>query len=83
MYPNKTFPVQTSVTVTRCVLHYPARLAVTLGYDQVRWCGVPSQVMALLTLKGYTMSPSTRPGVSTKVSRLNFFCLELETSAER
>ncbi|KAG7263410.1 hypothetical protein CRUP_007416, partial [Coryphaenoides rupestris] len=29
------------------------------------------------------MSPSTRPGVSTNVSRLNFFCLELEISADR
>lgn len=43
----------------------------------------PKDVMAPLTSKGYTMSPSTNPGVSTNVTRLNFFCFEVEISADR
>ncbi|GFS02467.1 hypothetical protein ElyMa_001124100 [Elysia marginata] len=39
--------------------------------------------MAWFTSNGYFMSPSTRPGVSMKVTRLNFFCLEVDTSVTR
>lgn len=44
---------------------------------------LPSHKMAWSTSKGYFMSPSTKPGVSTKVTRLNFFCLEVLISVFR
>lgn len=44
---------------------------------------LPSHWMASFTSKGYFMSPSTRPGVSTNVTRLNFFCLDVEISVVR
>ena len=43
----------------------------------------PNKVTAVSTSKGYSISPSTRPGVSMKVIRGNFFCLEVETSVVR
>jgi len=45
--------------------------------------GLPSHRMASLTLNGYCISPSTSPGVSTNVTKLNFFCFEVEISVER
>jgi len=44
---------------------------------------LPSQRMAWLTSKGHFMSPSTRPGVSTNVTRLNFFCFDVLISVVR
>lgn len=44
---------------------------------------LPSQMIASLTSNGYCISPSTSPGVSTNVTKLNFFCFEVEISVER
>lgn len=37
----------------------------------------------MFTSKGYFMSPSTSPGLSTKVTRLNFFWRDVEISVQR
>jgi hypothetical protein len=40
-------------------------------------------MMAWSTSKGYFMSPSTRPGESTNVTKLKRFCLEVQISVPR
>ena len=52
------------------------------SYDETEG-GLPSHSMEWLTSNGYFMSPSTRPGVSTNVTRLNFFCFDVEISVLR
>ena len=54
-----------------------------LIWTYVQHLYLPSHNMASLTSNGYFMSPSTRPGVSTKVTRLNFFCFDVEISVWR
>ena len=51
-----------------------------LIWTYVQHLYLPSHSIASLTSNGYFMSPSTRPGVSTKVTRLNFFCFDVEIS---
>lgn len=41
---------------------------------------LPSHRITSSTSKGYFMSPSTNPGESTKVTRLNRFCLDVQIS---
>lgn len=43
----------------------------------------PSHRTAWSTSKGYFISPSTRPGVSTKVTKLKRFCREVQISVPR
>lgn len=40
----------------------------------------PSHRMTSSTSKGYFISPSTNPGESTNVTRLNLFCLDVQIS---
>lgn len=43
----------------------------------------PSHRMTSSTSKGYFISPSTNPGESTNVTRLNLFCLDVQISVLR
>ena len=43
----------------------------------------PSHVIVSSTSKGYFMSPSTKPGVSMNVTKLNLFCFDVEISVVR
>ena len=40
----------------------------------------PNHRIESSTSNAYFISPSTSPGVSTKVTKLNFFCFDVEIS---
>ena len=72
-----------SIDLKRQVARISEKSAKTPGVKILKLAWIqnsPNQRIDSSTSNAYFMSPSTRPGVSTKVTRLNFFCFDVEIS---